>query len=155
MVAGSSLGGVIIPIMADKLIPKVGFRWSVSRFKGRACFFGYPERPANTYILTQMRIIAFLILFMMIIANLTVTSRTPPFKRPIDIAEFIAPLKEVPFDLVAFGSFLIFLGYALPLHVMRAKTDRRAACSFPSIICPLKRGVTAWLRALCNTSFQY
>jgi MFS family permease len=47
--SGSSLGGVIFPIMVNKLIPEVGFGWT-------------------------MRICAF-ILFLVVIANLTLKSR--------------------------------------------------------------------------------
>ncbi|KAF2173881.1 hypothetical protein M409DRAFT_62108 [Zasmidium cellare ATCC 36951] len=89
--AGSSLGGVIFPIMIQRLIDDVGFGWS-------------------------MRIAAFLILFLMIIANLTITSRMPPRKTPFKLMAFIEPLKEVPFDLTAFGSFLFFLGLFIPIN---------------------------------------
>lgn len=88
--AGSSLGGVILPIMVQRLIDEVGFAWS-------------------------MRITAFLILFLMIIANLTITSRMPPQNKPFKIMAFVEPLKEIPFDLVAFGSFLFFLGMFIPV----------------------------------------
>ena len=63
-----------------------------------------------------MRIAAFLILALMIIANLTVKSRIPPFKKPWNIMEFFVPLKELPFDLVTFGSFLFFMGMFLPIN---------------------------------------
>lgn len=63
-----------------------------------------------------MRIAAFLILFMLIIANLTITSRMPPNPKPLDVMEFIRPLKEIPFDLVCFGAFLFFLGMFLPIN---------------------------------------
>ena len=63
-----------------------------------------------------MRIAAFLILFMMIIANLTITSRMPPFPKPLDVFEFTRPFKELPFTLVCFGSFVFFLGMFLPIN---------------------------------------
>ena len=63
-----------------------------------------------------MRTAAFLILFLMIIANLTITSRMPPFKKPFEVMEFIRPLKELPFDLVCLGAFVFFLGMFLPIN---------------------------------------
>jgi MFS family permease len=50
---GSSIGGVIFPIMINRLIREVGYAWS-------------------------MRTGAFIILFLLVIANLTVKTRLPP-----------------------------------------------------------------------------
>jgi MFS family permease len=83
--AGSGLGGIIFPIMVNRLIPQVGFGWT-------------------------MRICAFFILFLGIIANLTVVSRLPPAKRPVKFRDFYSPFKEIPFALLSFGSFLTFFG---------------------------------------------
>ncbi|KAK5743502.1 MFS sugar transporter [Elasticomyces elasticus] len=91
--AGSSLGGVIFPIMVQRMIVQVGFGWA-------------------------MRTSAFLILALMIVANLTVKSRIPPFKKPWHFKEFVMPLKELPFDLVTFGSFLFFMGIFLPINFL-------------------------------------
>ena len=63
-----------------------------------------------------MRTAAFLILFLMIIANLTITSRMPPVKKPFSVMDFIRPLKELPFDLVCAGAFIFFLGMFLPIN---------------------------------------
>lgn len=63
-----------------------------------------------------MRSAAFVILFMMIIANLTITSRMPPARKPVEVMEFIRPLKELPFDLVCAGAFIFFLGMFLPIN---------------------------------------
>jgi MFS family permease len=82
---GSSIGGVIFPIMVIKLIPEVGFGWA-------------------------MRICAFLILGLMIVGNLTLRSRIPPMARPVKFMDFIRPFMEPNFALLAFGSFLTFLG---------------------------------------------
>lgn len=87
--SGSSLGGIIFPVMVQKLIPQVGFGWT-------------------------MRICAFLILFLMIIALLTVVARIPPMPRPVKFADFYSPFKELPFVLLSLGSFLMFLGIFEP-----------------------------------------
>lgn len=92
MTAGSSLGGVIYPIMVTKLIPEIGFPWT-------------------------MRAAAFMILGMLVIANLTVKSRLPPLPREFHIMEFIRPLKEPAFALICLGSFMFFFGTFLPFDV--------------------------------------
>lgn len=106
--AGSSLGGVILPIMVpisntslpvalltsdqvERLIREVGFPWA-------------------------MRSAAFLILFLMIIANLTITSRMVPSPKPLKLSDFFRPFTELPYDLVCFGCFIFFLGMFLPIN---------------------------------------
>ena len=76
--------------MIDRLIPQIGFAWT-------------------------MRTAAFMILGLMIIANLTVKSRLEPRPSPFVVMEFIRPLKEVPFLLTALASFLFF-GTFLPFN---------------------------------------
>ena len=83
--AGSSLGGVIFPIMVVHLIPEVGFGWT-------------------------MRICAFLILALLVFANLTVTSRIQPTRRPFRLMAFIRPLKEPSFALLTSSIFLFYWG---------------------------------------------
>lgn len=91
MASGSSLGGVILPIMVTRLIPEVGFPWT-------------------------MRICAFLILGLLVIANLTVKSRLPPKPRKLDMMEFIRPLKEPAFSILCIASFFFFFGTFLPFN---------------------------------------
>jgi len=91
MAAGSSLGGVIFPIMVSHLITQVGFPWTM-----RAC--------------------AFLILGMLIIANFTVKSRLTPRPKKLVVMEFIRPLKEPAFLLICIASFLFFFGTFLPFN---------------------------------------
>ncbi|KAL7757057.1 hypothetical protein ACKLNR_014050 [Fusarium oxysporum f. sp. zingiberi] len=90
--SGSSTGGIIFPIMINHLIPKVGFGWS-------------------------MRIAAFMILGLLIIANLTVKTRTSPHPQPpITLKEFIAPLREMTYVLTAAGNFLFTFGLFIPIN---------------------------------------
>ena len=91
MTAGSSLGGVIFPIMVQNLIPKIGFPWT-------------------------MRVSAFLILGLLTIANLTVRSRIPPSPRPFSIMDFIRPLKEPAFATLGLAAFVVFLGFFIPFN---------------------------------------
>jgi MFS family permease len=73
--AGSSLGGVIFPIMVSRLVVEVGFGWT-------------------------MRICAFLVLGLLIIANLFIKSRIPPHPRPVKLVDFVMPLTEPTFALL-------------------------------------------------------
>lgn len=110
--SGSSLGGVIFPIMVRRLIVLVGFGWS-------------------------MRITAFLMLFMMVFANLTVRSRLPPKgMTPWVLQEFVSPFKEPPYFFMVVGGFLFFFGYvsALPPSIQSslANLPFEIECSFRS-----------------------
>lgn len=106
--AGSSFGGVILPIMVSgRLSTSMWQVLTASQVQRMINEVGFPW---------AMRTAAFLILFMMIIANLTITSRMPPFKKPFSAMEFVRPLKELPFDLVCAGAFVFFMGMFLPIN---------------------------------------
>jgi MFS family permease len=98
-VSGSSLGGVIFPIMVDHLVVEVGFGWA-------------------------MRICAFLILFLLVIANLTIKSRLSHHPRKVVVMEFIRPLREPTFLLLVTGSFCFFLGMFLPFNFLILEGQR-------------------------------
>ena len=91
MAAGSGLGGVIFPIMTSHLVAEVGFGWS-------------------------MRISAFLILFLLIVAFLTVKSRLPPRPRAFELRVFWEPFTDIRFLLVTFSGFLFFMGMFIPFN---------------------------------------
>ncbi|KAK1487226.1 major facilitator superfamily transporter [Colletotrichum cuscutae] len=91
MVSGSSLGGVILPIMMSKMIPQVGFPWAI-------------------------RAVAFLFLFLLGIACLTVKSRLPPRPHPFVFKEYVDGLREPPMAITVCASFLFFLGMFLPFN---------------------------------------
>ena len=98
-ISGSSVGGVIFPIMVARLIPEVGFAWT-------------------------MRIVAFMILGCLVLSNLTVRSRLPPMKKPFRFKDFIEPLQELPFAFVTIACFFTFFGMFLPFTylVLQAKS---------------------------------
>lgn len=91
MAAGSGLGGIIFPIMASHLIPKIGYGWT-------------------------MRVFGFVIFGLMCIASLTVKSRLPPKPRPFKLGVFLEPFKDVRFVLVTIASFLFFMAMFIPLN---------------------------------------
>ncbi len=75
---GSSLGGVIFPIMLNRLIRSVGYGWA-------------------------MRASAFLILGLLILAIVTVKSRHPPAKNVITAKQMTRPFKEPGFAMMLAG----------------------------------------------------
>ncbi|KAI0097353.1 major facilitator superfamily domain-containing protein [Nemania sp. FL0031] len=91
MVTGSSVGGVVLPIFVQQLLPMVGFGWT-------------------------MRITGFFILGLLIFGNIAVKSRLPPVKKPWSLKEYFLPFGELPFLLLAIGSFFVYLGAFLPFN---------------------------------------
>ncbi|VUC28136.1 unnamed protein product [Clonostachys rosea] len=90
---GSSIGGVIFPIMVQKLIKEVGYGWA-------------------------MRICAFLILFLLIIANLTVRARHPPRPQAMTRAQMIKPFHELEFLFLLGGFFCFTYGIFVPINYL-------------------------------------
>lgn len=100
MASGSSLGGVIMPIVIEHLIPKVGFGWA-------------------------MRITAFIILGMMVIANLTLRSRLPPKGwTPWRLSEFTKHFKDPKFSFTVIAACLFFFGMFLPFNYIVVSAER-------------------------------
>ncbi|CAK7264705.1 hypothetical protein SEPCBS119000_001130 [Sporothrix epigloea] len=92
---GSSLGGVIFPIMLNRLLKSIGYAWA-------------------------MRTCAFLILALLIMANLTVHSRLhkhPNFKRGQNLTrqQMLAPFVEPGFALLLAGMFFLTFGIFVPI----------------------------------------
>lgn len=87
-----SIGGIIFPLMLQKLFPAVGFAWAT-------------------------RILGFILLFLLIIANILVQSRLP--RKPMASFRTVAPdftvFQDIPFTLVTFGIFLMEWGLFVPL----------------------------------------
>ena len=81
-VAGSSLGGVIFPLMVNSLLPEVGFAWT-------------------------MRICAFLILGLWAIAVVTISSNLPHTRKEFNLANYLRPFTE--FNFLILLTFCFFL----------------------------------------------
>lgn len=79
-----SIGGIIFPLMLQRLFPMVGFAWAT-------------------------RILGFILLLLLGVANLLVRSRLP--RKPLPNFRSIAPdfsaFKDPPFTLVTIGIFLM------------------------------------------------
>ncbi|KAH8430738.1 MCT family MFS transporter [Aspergillus melleus] len=105
-VAGSSIGGVVFPLMVQHLIPRVGFGWT-------------------------MRICAFLVLAMLIFAVLTVSSRIEHRPTPMKIVDYVKPLSELDFCIL-WGMFVPF-NY-ISVVAMRHGMSHRLALSLIPIL---------------------
>ncbi|KAJ6109378.1 hypothetical protein N7486_001613 [Penicillium sp. IBT 16267x] len=90
---GSSLGGVIFPIMVSRLIDEIGYGWA-------------------------MRVAAFLILFLLAITTLTVRSRVPPRPRAMNRETLLRPFKEVKMMLVILGFVFLTSGIFIPIDYL-------------------------------------
>lgn len=124
MAAGSSIGGVIYPILVSHLVPKIGFPWT-------------------------MRVCAFLILFLLIIANLTVRTRVPPRPRPLNLWEFVHPYREITYDLLVAGSFFFFIGNFLPYtYVILQAANAGMSPHLQQYLIPIMNGASFFGRVL-------
>ena len=92
--SGSSLGGVIFPIMVQRLIPRVGFPWA-------------------------MRIAAFMILGLLLVGLATVRPRVPSKPRRFHFRALIKPWTNPNFVLLTVGCFCIFLGLLVPFNYVQ------------------------------------
>ncbi|KAI1210267.1 MFS general substrate transporter [Annulohypoxylon truncatum] len=99
MVSGSSLGGVILPIMMEHLIPKIGFGWT-------------------------MRVLGFMFFGLCGFACCTIKSRLPPRKKPFHIMEYVRPLREPVFLCIAFAAFFFFWGMFLPFNYIELQAKQ-------------------------------
>ncbi|ETS77417.1 hypothetical protein PFICI_11291 [Pestalotiopsis fici W106-1] len=90
MNAGSSLGGVCLPIMMNHLFRQIGFPWTI-------------------------RVLGFLFLAMCGVASMTIKSRLPPRRTPFLLNDYIRPFQDLPMVLTMLGGFFFFWGMFLPL----------------------------------------
>lgn len=58
--------------------------------------------------------VAFLYLFLLVIANITIRSRLEHRRSPLVILDFFRPFKSMPVLLTALASFFFFLGVFIP-----------------------------------------
>lgn len=98
-VAGSSLGGVVFPIMVHRLVPSIGFSWTM-----RAC--------------------AFVVLALSLFANFVVTSRLQHSSKSFRIGDYWRPLSEGPFATFTFAYFLFYLGFFVPYNFIILEAER-------------------------------
>ncbi|CEI61304.1 hypothetical protein FVEN_g5976 [Fusarium venenatum] len=90
-ISGSSIGGMIFPIMVNRLIPRVGFGWT-------------------------MRAVAFIILAGALIATATIRSNRDHVPTPFKITSYCTPLKEMTFALLCLAMTVFGFGLFLPFN---------------------------------------
>jgi MFS family permease len=93
LATGSSIGGVIFPIMVTHLIKEHGFGWA-------------------------MRTCGFLILGLLIIACLTIKPLHPPNPQKITGAQLRKPFREPEFILCMLGFFFFTFGIFMPINYL-------------------------------------
>lgn len=91
--SGSSFGGIVFPIMLQRLIASVGFAWA-------------------------MRAAAFLIFGLLLVANLTIRSRLPPAPQKMEPSDFVQPFKEPDMMLLVAGFVLLTFGIFIPINFL-------------------------------------
>ncbi|RFN49918.1 putative transporter mch4 [Fusarium flagelliforme] len=90
-ISGSSIGGIIFPIMVNRLMPRVGFGWT-------------------------MRAVAFIILVGVLAAVATIRSNKAHARTPFKITSYITPMKEVKFALLCLAMTIFGFGLFLPFN---------------------------------------
>ncbi|KAF2420219.1 MFS general substrate transporter [Tothia fuscella] len=126
VVAGSSLGGAIFPIMLIRLIPVIGFAWAL-----RAC--------------------AFVILVLLVFANFTLRSRLPPSQKPFSLAAFLVPLKNSSFLCLTAAVFFFYWGMFIPLTFLVVKARAQGGSNKTTeYLVPLLNGASIVGRTVPN-----
>uniref|UniRef100_A0A093V073 Putative transporter MCH4 n=1 Tax=Talaromyces marneffei PM1 TaxID=1077442 RepID=A0A093V073_TALMA len=101
LLTGTSIGGVVMPIILEHLLGRLDFGWAI-------------------------RICTFINLVLLVIALPTVTSRLPPHPKPVSLWYYLRPLKGIRFLMLSPGCALFYLalyegmspalaGYLIPI----------------------------------------
>lgn len=90
---GSSIGGVVFPVIISRLIRTVGYGWA-------------------------MRTVAFVILLLLIVTNLTLRSHRAPATGMPSREQMARPFREAPFMILLGGLSLIPFGLYIPINYM-------------------------------------
>ncbi|CAI9637454.1 unnamed protein product [Alternaria burnsii] len=114
---GSSVGGIVFPIMTSRLIPSVGFGWT-------------------------LRIAAFLIFFLLVLACLTVKSRFPPNRQVVTRKQLVAPFHEPEFLALNAGLCLFTFGMFIPINYFVVEATSNG----------MSRGLAQYLVAMFNAA---
>lgn len=106
--SGSSLGGIVFTTILSSTLPQLGFAWSI-------------------------RICAFVVIGMLVIANLTVQSRTKPKPKPANFKAYTTPFTEYPFVILTIASSLGFLALFVPSNYMTLQAQSNNVASSISL----------------------
>lgn len=90
-----------------------------------------------------------MILGLLIVANLTITCRLKPVKKPFSLQEFIAPLGELPFALLALASFVGYIGLFVPIsYVVVQATEAGMSSELSGYLVPILNGASLFGRTI-------
>ncbi|GIC93061.1 uncharacterized protein Aud_009540 [Aspergillus udagawae] len=105
-------------IAPDLVPPEAGDRWW---FDGGRIVVGRRHFPTDVqHLLPQvgfgwtMRICAFLILGLLVIANLTISSNLRHAPRPFSVMHYLGPLRELNFGILCTATFFMYWGLFIP-----------------------------------------
>ena len=104
LVTGSSVGGVIFPIMISHMVQSTGYPWTI-------------------------RTAAFIILGLQIIAIFTVRPRTKPVPKKMPVGRLTAPFLELPFVLLLLGIGILTYGIFTPIVYLAVQGFQEAHMS--------------------------
>lgn len=91
--SSSSLGDTILPIIVNRLIPRIGFAWT-------------------------MRVCAFILFGLLLVTNLTVRSRIAPQRKDAGIRAYLRPFTSLSFVLTSLTGFFYSMGMFIPITFM-------------------------------------
>lgn len=89
--SGSSIGGIVFPVMVNRLLPRIGFGWT-------------------------MRAVAFIVLFGAVVAASTIRSNREHTPTSFSLQTYTSPLKDKRFTLLCFAMTIFGFGLFLPFN---------------------------------------
>ncbi|GES58462.1 major facilitator superfamily domain, general substrate transporter [Aspergillus terreus] len=121
-VAGSSVGGVVFPLMVNHLLPKIGFAWT-------------------------MRVCAFLVLGLWVIVVATISSNIPHKRREFNFWKYLHAFKEPNFIIL----FVFFFFLYLPMNYLSvAAVSRGMSMTMALNLVPIMNGSSFLGRTIPN-----
>lgn len=123
--SGSATGGLVYPAIAESLLPKVGFGWTV-------------------------RVMGLVMGVTMVLCAVFLKPRLPP-RRSGPLVEWAA-FRELPYALFATGSFLMFWGLYVVFYYIGQYTllimSTKSWCSFVQSFCAPRRNCSQYGQAV-------
>lgn len=122
--AGSSLGGVVLPIMINHLIPRVGFPWAI-------------------------RAVAFMMLGLLCVTCVTVKPRTRPIPKPFKFNDYLVCLKDLRLVVCGLAAFFFMWGMFLPFNyaILQAQSAGMSMTLVPYLL-PILNAVSIFGRII-------
>ncbi|KAL3429226.1 major facilitator superfamily domain-containing protein [Aspergillus tetrazonus] len=119
-------GGVIFPLMVVRLIPKIGFPWT-------------------------MRVCAFMILGLLLITHITISLNLDHRQRPFKLSQHLRPIKEINYLLMCLPSFFLYWGMFVPFdYIVSAGIHYGMSSSMAFNLIPILNGTSFLGRTVPN-----